>query len=98
MIIEAVTGGYDAIIALIMDPAASADAVTQAEQAGIPVITVDCGTQAVHTFHSRARLRLRLLAAEIVAKELGNKGNYIVLDVPAEQKAIGEWARRSSIT
>jgi simple sugar transport system substrate-binding protein/ribose transport system substrate-binding protein len=90
MIIEAVTGGYDAIIALIMDPAASADAVTQAEQAGIPVITVDCGTQAVHTFHLQGTdYGSGLLAAEIVAKELGNKGNYIVLDVPAEQKAIG---------
>ncbi len=90
MIIEAVTSGYDAILALIMDPAASADAVTQAEQAGIPVITIDCGTQAVHTFHLQGTdYGTGLLAAEIVAEELGNKGNYIVLDVPAEQKAIG---------
>ena len=90
MIIEAVTGGYDAIIALIMDPAASADAVTQAEKAGIPVITIDCGTQAVHTFHIQGTdYGSGLLAAEIVAKELGGKGNYIVLDAPAAQKAIG---------
>jgi simple sugar transport system substrate-binding protein/ribose transport system substrate-binding protein len=90
MIVEAVTGGYDAIIALIMDPAASADAVTQAEQAGIPVITIDCGTTAVHTFHLQGTdYGTGLLAAEVVAKELNNEGNYIVLDVPAEQKAVG---------
>lgn len=90
MIVEAVTGGYDAIIALIMDPAASADAVTQAEQAGIPVVTIDCGTTAVHTFHLQGTdYGTGLLAAEVVAKELNNEGNYIVLDVPAEQKAVG---------
>ena len=90
MIIEAVTGGYDAIIALIMDPAASGDAVTQAEQAGIPVITIDCGCMATHTFHLQGTdYGSGLLAAEIVAKEIGNKGNYIVLDAPAAQKAIG---------
>ncbi len=90
MIIEAVTGGYDAIIALVMDPAASADAVTQAEEAGIPVLTIDCGTQAVHTFHIQGTdYGSGLLAAEIVAEELGGVGNYIVLDAPAAQKAIG---------
>ncbi|NLT15473.1 MAG: sugar ABC transporter substrate-binding protein [Clostridiales bacterium] len=90
MIIEAITGGYDAIITGIMDPAASADAVTQAEQAGIPVITMDSGTQGLHTFHLQGTdYGSGLLAAEIVAKELNNEGNYIVLDVPAEQKAVG---------
>ena len=90
MINEAITGGYDAIIALIMDPAASNDAVTQAEQAGIPVITIDCGCTATHTLHIQGTdYGSGLLAAEIVAKELNNVGNYIVLDAPAAQKAIG---------
>lgn len=89
MINEAVTGGYDAIIALIMDPAASGDAVTQAEQAGIPVITIDCGCMATHTFHLQGTdYGSGLMAAEIVAKELNNVGNYVVLDAPAAQKVI----------
>ncbi len=90
MIIEAITGGYDAIITGIMDPAASADAVAQAEQAGIPVLTMDSGTQGLHTFHLQGTdYGSGLLAAEIIAKELNNEGNYIILDVPAEQKAVG---------
>jgi ABC-type sugar transport system substrate-binding protein len=89
MLSEAITGKYDAIIALIMDPAASAEYVTQAEQAGIPVITIDCGTNAIHSFHLQGTdYGSGLLAAEIVSKALNNQGNYIVLDAPAAQKAI----------
>jgi ABC-type sugar transport system substrate-binding protein len=90
MINEAVTAKYDAIIALCMDPAASADAVTQAEKAGIPVITVDCNTNAVHTLHIQGTdYGTGLLAAQVVSEKLGGKGNYIVIDAPAEQKEVG---------
>ncbi len=89
MINEAITGGYDAIIAGILDPAASGDAITQAEQAGIPVITVDCGAQAVHTLHLQGTdYESGILAAEVMTKALNNTGNYIVLDAPSAQKAI----------
>lgn len=87
---EAITGGYDAIIALPLDVAACNDVITQAEQAGIPVLTIDCGAKATHTFHLQGTdYGSGQLAAEIVAKELNNTGNYIVLDAPAAQKAIG---------
>lgn len=90
MFSEAITQEYDAIIALPLDVAACNDVITQAEAAGIPVITVDCGATATHTFHLQGTdYGSGLLAAEIVAKALNNTGNYIVLDAPAAQKAIG---------
>jgi ABC-type sugar transport system substrate-binding protein len=90
MISEAITQEYDAIILLPLDVAACNDVITQAEQAGIPVLTVDCGATAVHSYHLQGTdYGSGQLAAEIVAKELNNAGNYIVLDAPAAQKAIG---------
>lgn len=87
---EAITQEYDAIIALPLDVAACNDVILQAEQAGIPVVTIDCGATATHTFHFQGTdYGSGLLAAEIVAAELNNTGNYIVLDAPAAQKAIG---------
>ncbi len=60
MVSEAITQGYDAIIMLPLDVAACNDVITQAEQAGIPVITVDCGATAVHYLPPAGhRLRLR---------------------------------------
>lgn len=90
MFSEAITQEYDAIISLPLDVAACNDVITQAEAAGIPVVTIDCGATAVHTFHLQGTdYGSGLLAAEIVAKALNNTGNYIVLDAPAAQKAIG---------
>lgn len=90
MISEAITEKYDAIITLPLDTAACNDVITQAEQAGIPVITIDCGATAVHTFHLQGTdYGSGQLAGKEVAKALNNKGNYVVLDAPAEQKAIG---------
>lgn len=87
---EAITQEYDAIIALPLDVAACNDVITQAEAAGIPVLTIDCGATAVHTFHLQGTdYGSGQLAGEIVAKALNNTGNYIVLDAPAAQKAIG---------
>ncbi len=90
MVNEAITQKYDAIIMLPLDVAALNNVITEAEQAGIPVLTIDCGATAVHTFHLQGTdYGSGQLAAEIVAGELGGKGNYIVLDAPAAQKAIG---------
>ncbi|SHI10121.1 ABC-type sugar transport system, substrate-binding protein, contains N-terminal xre family HTH domain [Sporobacter termitidis DSM 10068] len=90
MINEAITDKYDAIMLLAMDTAACNDAITQAEKAGIPVLTVDCGATAVHTFHLQGTdYGSGQLAGQVVAKALNNTGSYLVLDAPAEQKAIG---------
>ncbi|NLA86910.1 MAG: sugar ABC transporter substrate-binding protein, partial [Clostridiales bacterium] len=90
MINEAITGEYDAIFLLPLDVAACNDVITEAEQAGIPVLTIDCGATATHTYHLQGTdYGSGQLAAEVVAKALNNEGNYIVLDAPAAQKAIG---------
>jgi ABC-type sugar transport system substrate-binding protein len=90
MVSEAITQGYDAIIMLPLDVAACNDVITQAEKAGIPVLTIDCGATAVHSFHLQGTdYGSGQLAGKIVAKELNNTGSYIVLDAPAAQKAIG---------
>lgn len=90
MVNEAITQGYDAIIMLPLDVAALNNVITDAEKAGIPVLTVDCGATATHTFHLQGTdYGSGQLAAEIVAEKLGKKGNFIVLDAPAAQKAIG---------
>ena len=87
---DCITQEYDAIFFLPMDTAACNNVITEAEQAGIPVITIDCGATAVHTFHLQGTdYGSGQMAGEIVAEELGGVGNYIVLDAPAEQKAIG---------
>lgn len=90
MVSECITQKYDAIFFLPMDTAACNNVITEAEEAGIPVITIDCGATAVHSFHLQGTdYGSGQLAGEIMAEALDGKGNYIVLDAPAEQKAIG---------
>jgi ABC-type sugar transport system substrate-binding protein len=90
MISECITQEFDAIILLPLDTAACNNAITEAEKAGIPVVTVDCGATATHTFHLQGSdYGSGLMAGEKVSEALGGKGNIIVLDAPAEQKAIG---------
>lgn len=90
MVSEAITQGYDAIIMLPLDTAACNNVITEAEEAGIPVITIDCGATATHTFHLQGTdYGSGQLAGKEVAAAINNKGNYVVLDCPAEMKAIG---------
>jgi ABC-type sugar transport system substrate-binding protein len=90
MISECITQKFDAIIMLPLDTAACNNAITEAEKAGIPVITIDCGSTATHTLHLQGTdYGSGLIAGEKVAEKLGGKGNVIVLDAPAEMKEIG---------
>ena len=83
---ECVAQGYDAIILETADPAALANAVTAAEDAGIPVITNNVTCQAVHTVHVQmSDYQAGQSAAENVAMLCNDTGNVIVLDGPVEQ-------------
>jgi ABC-type sugar transport system substrate-binding protein len=86
LINEAVAQGYDAIILECTDPAAVSNAVTAAEEAGIPVITNDVNCQAVHTAHVQCSdYTAGQSAAENVAKLLNSEGNVVILNGDAAQ-------------
>ena len=86
LINEAVAQGYDAIILECTDPAAVSNAVTAAEEAGIPVITNDVNCQAIHTAHVQCSdYTAGQSAAENVAALLNNEGNVVILNGDAAQ-------------
>ena len=90
LIQDVVTQGYDAILMEPLDTEACNKAIADAEAAGVPVITVNTGATGLHTLHLQGS---DFKAGEISARELikmtGGKGNAVVLDCPAEMKAIG---------
>lgn len=90
MVQEAVTQKFDCIIMEPLDTEACNKAIVEAEEAGIPVITVNTGATALHTLHLQGS---DYAAGQISARELikihGSTGNAVVLDCPAEMKAIG---------
>lgn len=90
MINDCVTQGYDVIMGELFDPVATATAVEEAEKAGIPVITCNSGTVAVHTLHIRGVDYLSgWKAAEILAEELGadSAKKVVIIDCPAPMAA-----------
>lgn len=86
LINECITQGYDCIVLECADSTAVGPVITDAEKAGIPVITFNLNCDAVHTLfvkcdsYSGGRV-----AAEAMLPLLGNKGDIILLDVPAAQ-------------
>ena len=81
---ECITQGYDAIIIEVLDTEASNSAITDAEAAGIPVVTINCGASAIHTMHIQgADYEMGIQGATHLAEACGNKGNIIILDCPA---------------
>ncbi len=86
LINEAVTQGYQAIILEAADAAALANAVEAAEEAGVPVVTFNCGCDGKHVLHIQGSdYAAGWMGAEVVAEALGNEGKAIILDCPAEQ-------------
>jgi ABC-type sugar transport system substrate-binding protein len=84
---EAIYSGYDGIIAEIMDPNSSKAPIEEAEAAGIPVITVNLNSNAVHTLHIESNDSLGgQQAAEILASSVGGTGNALTVNGPAAQK------------
>ncbi len=86
---DCITQGYHGIIMEGMDTEASNTAITDAETAGIPVITLNGGcATAPHTFHIQgADYEMGQQGAEYLAAACGNSGNAIILDAPAEAVA-----------
>ena len=91
MINDCVTQGYDCIMGELFDPVATATAVEDAEKAGIPVITTNSGTVAVHTLHLRGVDYLSgWKAAEEIAKVKNPDDNLkvVIIDFPAQMLSV----------
>jgi len=77
---EVINQGFDAIIIQCSDGGALADSVNQAEEAGIPVITLNLDADTIHS----ALVQMpdydagRLIADEI-AKEIGEEGEVVII-------------------
>ena len=86
MINDAVTQGYDCIITEVMDAVSLAGPIEEAEKAGVPVITLNSGVEAVHTMHLRGVDYLSgWKAGEALAELLGaeEEHNVIIIDFPS---------------
>jgi ABC-type sugar transport system substrate-binding protein len=78
--------GYDGILLEAMDPAATKAPIEEAEAAGIPVITIDLNSNAVHTLHvQNDDYKSSVAAAVVVGEVLSGTGKYITLNGPASQ-------------
>lgn len=87
---ECVTQKYDAVIIEAMGTEELNRAIVEAEEAGIPVITMNSGASALHTLHIQGSdYAIGERAAVILGDAIGGTGNAILLDVPPEQKAMG---------
>ena len=85
MIGEAVTQGFDAIMLEALDMSAVTTAVNEAEDAGIPVITIAADTYALHTLHLQlSAYGMGQIAAKAFADALGGAGNIVLFDYPYE--------------
>jgi ABC-type sugar transport system substrate-binding protein len=90
LINECVTQGFDAILIEPLDTEALNLTIMEAESAGVPVITVNTGASGLHTLHMQGSdYKAGWRSAEEMVKLAGGEGTALVLDCPAEQKAIG---------
>ena len=88
LISECIAQGYDAIILEAADSVAVSPVVKEAEEAGIAVITLNMGCDAIHTLHLESNsYNAGWLAGEAITEKLNGEGKVILLDVPAELKA-----------
>lgn len=85
---ECITQQYDCILIEPLDGEALVSAVTEAEQAGIPVISINPGINCVHSAHIQGDdYHSGEQAAQILYEKLGGGQNYIILDCPSGAKA-----------
>lgn len=79
---NAVTAHRDGIILAAQQPAALTGPVKQAQQAGIPVITVDSGVKkgVAKQFLATSNVKAAATLAEQTAKLAGGKGKYGIID------------------
>jgi ABC-type sugar transport system substrate-binding protein len=85
---ECIAQKYDGIIMEVSDSVALSPTITEAEAAGIPVISLNMGTDTLHTLHLESNsYSSGWLGGEAIGNALGGKGNVVILDVPAQIKA-----------
>jgi len=88
LINDCVTQGYDAIILECADSTAVGPSILEAEAAGVPVITVNLGTDVLHSLHVKCdSYSGGWVSAEALSKKMGGTGDVLLLDVPAWQTA-----------
>jgi ABC-type sugar transport system substrate-binding protein len=88
---EGITQQYDGIFLEAMDPVVSKGPIEEAEAAGIPVITINLNSEAVHTLHIQGNdLVSGQEAAKILGAALGGKGKVLTLNGPAAQQATNQ--------
>jgi len=83
---QAITQQYDAILIEAMDPVGTKGPIEEAEKAGIPVITINLNSQAVHTMHIQGNdYNSGYKAGEVLGNALGGTGKVLSFDGPSEQ-------------
>lgn len=84
---ECITQKYDCIFMEPLDGEAVAPSILEAEAAGIPVITINPGTSAIHSAHVQGNDYVSgQQGAQKLYEAIGDGGKYIILDCPAEAK------------
>ena len=85
---EAITQGYDAVIIEAMSPVALNDAITEAEDRGMVIITMSATTPStVYTMHFKGSdYTSGWACGEMADKATGGQGTAIILDCPASFK------------
>jgi ABC-type sugar transport system substrate-binding protein len=84
---ECITQGFDAIIIEAADPVLTAPPIEEAEKAGIPVITMNLNSNALHSLHIYGDdYHSGEMAADVLAEAVGGKGVAIGIDGPKAQE------------
>ena len=82
---ECITQKYDAIILEALDPTALINAVREAEENGIAVITLNDTVDTVHSlWYKNSGFSAGMSAAEGLVNAMGGRGNVMIYDVPQE--------------
>ena len=85
---QCIAQDYDAIIMECTDDVAMNPLVTEAENAGVVVITTNMACSAVHTAYlSNYSYDAGWLIGQLVVEDIGTEGNVILLDCPAGMTA-----------
>jgi ABC-type sugar transport system substrate-binding protein len=83
---ECITQKFDAIMIEAMDPVGTAGPIEEAEKAGIPVITINLNTTAIHTLHIQGNdYNSGRVAGQTLGDAVDGKGKAISIDGPAAQ-------------
>jgi ABC-type sugar transport system substrate-binding protein len=91
IVTDAIGQGYHGIFFEAMDPIVSQGPIEKAEAEGIPVITVNLNSAAVHTLFIQGNdYKSGYQAGEILGEAIGGQGNALTLNAPAAQAATSQ--------